>query len=321
MFKRIRARLRGYRWLDAELVQEHPERREVVCLTRSLVLPGTRVELSLPGLPPLSGRVRWQRNEGQGRRLTAVVVEGATLPFLPASEQGARQRRSVRFPQRLWVAFPRWKGVGALVTDLSLEGCRVAADLSASVGESTTLVLEMPKGQGELRTTARVQWSHGGEAGLRFLNLALKDEVRLAKSLDLEVQPPKQQAWEQIWNRSLEVLTYRVTRESPDEVSLDFETPNWLATFGVGAARVEGHWTGSFHRVEAETASPRLAELRSELGLDLEDSRPWIHLRLLDAQGAPRLEVWGRETSFRRLPREGQDRLIPNAKEVLDYVS
>lgn len=306
MLKRIRSKLQGFRWLDAELMCSLHERHEVVCLTRSLVLPGSRVQLSLKGYPVFPGTVIWQRRNTREWYLTAVALEAGS-GCLPAQPDPARQRSSPRFPQRLWASFPRWKGVGALVSDLSMEGCRVAADLSGSIGISTTLVLEMPQGQGELRTTARVQWSRGGEAGLRFLNLALQDEIRLARSLGLSLEPPKLQAWDEAWKRSLEVLTYRVTRESPDSVSLDFETPNWLATFEIGSARVEGHWVGSFHRVETQTMSSQLASLRAEIGIDLHESRPWIHLRLLDADGRSCLEVWGRERSFRRIPREGQD--------------
>jgi hypothetical protein len=153
---------------------------------------------------------------------------------------------------------------------------------------------------------AKVLWSRDGQSGLRFLNMHIEDEARLARSLGLGSHPARE-CWDQVWRRSLVSLTYRVTRLEEDLVSLDFETSNWLATFQIRPAGIEGEWTGRFCRVDTLDSSLQLAEARQATRIALDGSRSLVHLRLLDEQNRVKLEIWGQEHAFSRIPREKQN--------------
>jgi hypothetical protein len=236
----------------------------------------------------------------------SAVLLGVTLDnsaCIPASVRPpSGTRLHARQDLRRWVSFPKLKGVGCVTKDLSVEGCRIDLSLAGRVGETHPVEVELPGSQRSISVLAKILWSQEGESGLRFLNMHIQDEAALAQSLGVPTHPTKEN-WEQIWRRSMDALTYRITRRDDKVVILDFETPNWLATFEIERSEILGDWAGVFTEVVSIESSPQLIDLRGKPGLSLDRRRSLIHLKLLRADGEEALTIWGIEQSFRRMPR------------------
>ena len=308
MLKSVWSRILGYVSFDAEPLSLSPQGDQLVCWAAPTLPTGRKVRATLPSGLVVYGETLWQRavQDDQGRKLSCIRL-GAQPQVSPGVAHPKGMRANRRVPARQWVSFPRLKGASGLSEDLSVDGCRVRLDLSHHLSEIHTMILDLPGTSDSVTVMAKILWSRGGQSGLRFLNMHIEDEARLARCLGLSSHPAKER-WEDVWRRSMVSLTYRVTRlEDQDLVSLDFETSNWLATFQIRPAGIEGEWTGCFCRVDTLDSSLQLAQARQAMRIALDESRSLVHLRLLDEQNSVKLEIWGQEHAFSRVPRERQN--------------
>lgn len=296
---------------------------ELLLTSRLPLAPGQAVRVTFPDGGASLARVSWCRGMEAGRSdgemlLLSLKLEETDLSLAPERDPAPWPLRvSPRFDQRQWVRFDRKLKLGTVTLDLSVEGCRIAADLERHVGEIHSAILELPRGARSVRLQAKIIWSRRGESGLRFLNMHVEDETALAKSLGLPSSRPRD-AWESLWRSSVQALCYRLTPTSETEALLDLEIPNWLASFTLTGWRAEGDWSGTFARLEVLHRTPQLTELQQEEGLRLCGGHPGIHLILRDSEGAPRLSIWGYERQFRRTARTAAALSLPTSSSLAE---
>ena len=304
MLKKLLTALRGCKTFDAVSACFNKRDGELTLVTQVSIPRGQRLLVQFPDGKTVSGQASWGREmtpeQGQGHLLGVSVLQ--ELETYPAQSRSVSHgRRSERHSLRQWVSFPKLKGLGAVTTDLSLEGCRLATDLTGRVGEVHTINLDLPATS--IAVDAKIVWSRQGQTGLRFLNLHLHDEAVLARFLGMP-SPARMDSTENVWRRSTQALTFRVTEGVAEGMLvLEFETENWLVKYELENATAMGDLTGAFSKVEIVESSPRILALRQKCRLRLNSSSTFVHLRLLAENGDTVLDVLGLEQSFSRSSR------------------
>lgn len=279
---------------------------ELTFVTRTELPTGSKVRVTLPTGATVPGLVNWTRQSGDEHIVALDLAEVPEPLTLPDSSRSLR--RSPRFPYRQWIHFEEGLRLGTVTSDLSVEGCRVEADLKKHVGECHVISLELPGSSRIVRATAKILWSRKSQAGLRFLNMHVDDEAALSRALGLQCSR-SQQLWSDLWRKSLDGLSYRLTPSSEGLVSLDIQLPNWLVTFSLGQVSSRGAECGAFTTLEVRRRSDELRLLQQEIGISLHDPARPIHLELRDAEGEIVLAVWGLERDFRRTALNQPDEL------------
>jgi PilZ domain len=266
------------------------------------------VRLTFPCGTTLASKPVWQRQRIQEREsiLAAFVLLDSTEQEWTAVKEprDGITRGSPRLPMRLWVSFPENRRPGTVTSDLSLEGCRLEGDFRENLNEIIELFLDLPDTVDPLRLNARVVWAKERQAGLRFINLHIYDEVRLLRTLGKTATPPS------YFLPNLELkapsFTYTVNRQA-EHVELLLSMANWDVRFDIGSAEFSGNQRGAFQRIEVLSSTDALTRLRGNLGICLTEPQTLVHLRLYDDQNCILFEVLGREIGFHRqerLPRQ-----------------
>jgi hypothetical protein len=306
--RRLAEKLMGITTIDVEAAHLESRHGELTLLTETSVFAGRKVRITFPDGDSVLGAVSWLRSRNADGQSQPAKLVGLKLtqppPSLPAAAEPPpwSLRKAPRTPCRQWVRFESGPRLGTTTVDLSLEGCRIEADLERHLGETFRIVLELPGTARSIRAQAKVLWSRQGQSGLRFLNMHVDDEAALAKALGLPTWRAQDQ-WSKLWKRSLEGLAYRLTPSADGQALLDLEVPNWLASFELGSWQATGEWAGTFATVEVSHRTPETVGLQQQQGLLLEGAGQPIHLKLRDADGRLKLAIWGWEQSFRRVPR------------------
>ncbi|MHB2018037.1 MAG: PilZ domain-containing protein [Candidatus Xenobia bacterium] len=89
-------------------------------------------------------------------------------------------RRHTRIPYNLLVTSPQLPGGNARGSDISESGIRLAVAGEVAAGKLIDLYIPLDETDtAPLRTQGQVQWSHGGEIGVQFIDLAMKDREKL----------------------------------------------------------------------------------------------------------------------------------------------
>lgn len=277
---------------------------ELTFTTRSDLPVGTRVRVTLPSGTTMAASINWRRRNPSGpEHVVALDIPEVKEP-LSLPQATCLLRRSPRFPHRQWVYFEEGPRLGTVTADLSVEGCRLEADLEDHIGECHLISLELPGTSRAVRATAKILWSRGNHSGLRFLNMHVDDEAALSRSLGL-TNSRTQECWSDLWRKSLDGLTYRLTPSPGEVVSLDIQLPNWLVTFQLSHWASRGDPSGAFTTFDVRRKSPELRALRQQLGISLNDPAKPIYLEFRNSQGDSVLALWGLERYFTRVPLNG----------------
>lgn len=211
-------------------------------------------------------------------------------------------RRSPRIPARLWTLFLDGPCTGALTLDLSLEGCRVEGDFRSFVGTEVSLSLELGNSPEPLYLKARFVWAQQNQAGLRFVNLHVFDEVKLMRATgQVSAVPPSN--FLPLSGNGKKLYEYALTPAQSGRWELEIVAANWCFRIELESVTSKGAARGTFDRFQLLDSSLPLQRLRARQKVCLNRPKRFLHL-LLCSKGETVLDVLGEEVEFARFPRE-----------------
>lgn len=287
----------------ATTVGSEPESGYLVVQVDKPVADGV-LKVDLPCGQQVSGRPAWTRRGTESTTLVGFDSEslGVTDEAMDGLCPVPETRGSPRVPARLWVSFPEEPFRGTVTSDLSLGGCRLEGDFRDCIGRRLNLYLDLYDSCDPLQVRAQVVWSDSSQAGLRFLNLHVADEVRLLRSLGraTTVAPSRF-----LPTASARCSPYSYRMETEGKVSSLFvSVTNWNVRFDLQEVVARGPQSGVFKRFQLLHNSEDIHQARSRLKLSLGVQRQFVHLVLLDEEDDVVFEIIGEEVGFHREERQ-----------------
>ena len=99
------------------------------------------------------------------------------------------KRKCPRFPVMFPAVFSGERAGGGMVTDVSLEGCRVRSAVPLDKGKYLRIRIDLV-GETVTADLAVVRWSRKDECGMELIRMAPDQHARLRGLLDLFTHPP-----------------------------------------------------------------------------------------------------------------------------------